>query len=132
MTREKLFEEALAACGGDELVLARSLGYAGNIHSASRAFSRWRKGEGLDYKHTIKLLRVAGLLVDGPVRREEHEEVATLVERQWDDVRLALESLEQIGVTLATMSATLATVDSRLSTLEDRSELRAAGERPGS
>jgi hypothetical protein len=128
MTREKLFEDALAACGGDELVLARALGYAGNIHSASRAFARWRKGEGLDYEHTLKLLRIAGLLSEEPSRRVEHEEVALLVERQWDDVRVAVAAIERNQETLEGMSARLDAIDERLERLDDRLEPPVAGE----
>lgn len=64
-TREELFAAALNAFGGDELALARALGYT-NIHSAARAFARWRKGEGMDYEHALKLLAVAGLLREQP------------------------------------------------------------------
>jgi hypothetical protein len=128
MTREELFEAALEACGGDDLALARALGYANKMNAAARTFARWRNGSGLDFEHTLKLLEIAGLLGEARiVRPEGHEEVALLVERQWDDVRLAVAAIERNQETLEAMTAALEAIDGRLAQLDERLEPPAAG-----
>jgi hypothetical protein len=62
VTPADLFAAALAAVNGDELELARRLGYT-NVNSAGRQFNRWRAGKsGMDFAHTIALLEIAGWL----------------------------------------------------------------------
>jgi hypothetical protein len=60
VTRGQLLDGALKAVGGDEYELARRLGL--NIESAGRQFARWRRGEGMNFETTLRLLEIAGWL----------------------------------------------------------------------
>jgi hypothetical protein len=60
VTRAELLDAALEACGGDEYELAKELGLG--LDSAARQFARWRRGEGMNFETTIRLLEIADLL----------------------------------------------------------------------
>lgn len=60
LTPAQLLDAALNAVDGDEYELGKRLGL--NLNTAATQFGRWRRGHGMKYETTIRLLEIAGLL----------------------------------------------------------------------